>query len=374
LQKEMNQVQLGTRVFPSGIIPSGWYQIGWSEDFQEGSSIPLQYFGKALVAFRGQSNSVRVLGAYCPHLGAHLGHGGRVTGDDIICPYHGWQWSGEDGKNRFIPYGDKERMNLSIPCWQTREIDGLVLVWFSPSGKSPSFEPPARLYPGEGKHWDPYPNATNLWQDVSLVPQFAAENVPDAAHFQYIHRSAKTPTLASFEAEGGLFTTNWLITFGEDQPPTWATPAGPLQGRITTRAIGVGIGWNTQYAFDDVTSFVSYTPIDEYRVDVRLTVWTPDRRSDGSPLDEELRDRWFRFQQGQLEADMQVWANQTYVKRPPYANIESSAMRALREWSLQFYEGVAGNGANDDSQDSGSIESTRVFRSHEPRGASARVK
>jgi hypothetical protein len=33
-----------------------------------------------------------VLSAHCRHLGAHIGHGGTVNGDRVVCPFHGWEW------------------------------------------------------------------------------------------------------------------------------------------------------------------------------------------------------------------------------------------------------------------------------------------
>ncbi|MBM4687865.1 Rieske 2Fe-2S domain-containing protein [Rhodococcus hoagii] len=47
---------------------------------------PLHYFGQDLVAYRTEGGRLVVLNAYCEHLGAHLGHGGSVAGDDIQCP------------------------------------------------------------------------------------------------------------------------------------------------------------------------------------------------------------------------------------------------------------------------------------------------
>ena len=51
-----------------------------------------------LVAYRGDGGELHVLDAHCPHFGAHIGHGGRVVGDCVTCPYHGWEW-GADGVN-----------------------------------------------------------------------------------------------------------------------------------------------------------------------------------------------------------------------------------------------------------------------------------
>ncbi len=50
---------------------------------------------------------VSIVDAYCPHLGANLGVGGRVIGNCIECPFHGWQFDGETGKCTSIPYASK---------------------------------------------------------------------------------------------------------------------------------------------------------------------------------------------------------------------------------------------------------------------------
>jgi hypothetical protein len=39
---------------------------------------PLKYFGEEMVAFPGEDGKVNVLNAYCAHMGAHLGGGGKV--------------------------------------------------------------------------------------------------------------------------------------------------------------------------------------------------------------------------------------------------------------------------------------------------------
>lgn len=335
---QVQQMRVGTRLFPADSIPSGWYQIGWSQEFGPGSVTPLHYFERALVAFRGESGELHVLDAYCPHMGAHLGHGGKVVEDEIMCPYHGWRWSGSDGANTVIPYGDKPCLNISIGAWPTREVDGIALVYYSPNRSEALYDPPERFCRTTGDIWQPHPEATELWRDVALVPQWPAENVPDAAHFTYIHRAPKEPHLRHFEINGGCFRVQWDITFGDGRQRTWATPTGPVDGHIFTETWGLGLGWNVQHAFDEITSLSGYTPIDRQTADVRLTVWASKERRDGSELDVDLRDRWFRFQKGQLESDMVVWSNQTYIDRPPFAATEMSAMRALREWSKQFYE------------------------------------
>jgi 3-ketosteroid 9alpha-monooxygenase subunit A len=42
---------------------------------------PLRYFSKDLAMWRGEDGKVRMMDAWCKHLGAHMGHGGKVHGN-----------------------------------------------------------------------------------------------------------------------------------------------------------------------------------------------------------------------------------------------------------------------------------------------------
>ena len=78
--------------------PTGWFQVGWSADIAIGDEVPLHYFGRDLVAYRGLDGRVTVMDAHCRHLGANLAYGGCVVEDGIQCPFHGWVWN-SDGRN-----------------------------------------------------------------------------------------------------------------------------------------------------------------------------------------------------------------------------------------------------------------------------------
>ena len=75
--------------------PTGWFVVAWSSDVAPGDVKRLHYFGRELVCFRTEGGEVSVLDAYCQHLGGHLGVGGHVEGDEIVCPWHGWHWRGD---------------------------------------------------------------------------------------------------------------------------------------------------------------------------------------------------------------------------------------------------------------------------------------
>ena len=73
-------------------MPFGWYQVMYPEDLLPGETKALYYFDRHLVAWRDMLGQAHVMDAFCPHLGAHLGHGGAVEECEIKCPFHGWKF------------------------------------------------------------------------------------------------------------------------------------------------------------------------------------------------------------------------------------------------------------------------------------------
>jgi len=98
-------------------LPNGWFAVAFARELREGEVRPLHYFGEDLVLFRTRSGHARVLDAFCPHLGAHLGHGGRVMGETLRCPFHGWQYDGTTGECVHIPYCERIPQQARLRSW-----------------------------------------------------------------------------------------------------------------------------------------------------------------------------------------------------------------------------------------------------------------
>ena len=65
--------------------------------------------GLHIALFRDENGEAHAVDAYCPHLGANFAAGGKVVGDCIECPFHGWQFRGSDGKCTKIPYSENSK-------------------------------------------------------------------------------------------------------------------------------------------------------------------------------------------------------------------------------------------------------------------------
>ena len=55
-------------------FPFGWYPVMLASDLAVGEVKPLRYFSTDLAIWRGEDGQVRMVDAYCKHLGAHMGH------------------------------------------------------------------------------------------------------------------------------------------------------------------------------------------------------------------------------------------------------------------------------------------------------------
>lgn len=136
------------------------------------------FLGLDLAVFRGDDGRVHVIDAYCPHLGANFAAGGRVFDNCIECPFHGWRFSGDDGKCKKIPYSEKslylylrKNENLTliflvpetarVKAFNTLELNGFIYIWHHAEGIEPTWQPPELqditkgevVYGGRSEHY-----------------------------------------------------------------------------------------------------------------------------------------------------------------------------------------------------------------------------
>jgi nitrite reductase/ring-hydroxylating ferredoxin subunit len=91
--------------------PCGWYRICDSDDISKRGDVKHAFaLGREMVIFRSddEHQQVYVLDAFCVHMGANLAVGGRVVpGTNCLqCPFHLWEFNGQDGRCTKIPYMD----------------------------------------------------------------------------------------------------------------------------------------------------------------------------------------------------------------------------------------------------------------------------
>jgi phenylpropionate dioxygenase-like ring-hydroxylating dioxygenase large terminal subunit len=109
-------------------IHRAWYILARSEEVRR-TPVVRELYGAPITLYRGASGAVGALLDRCPHRNVPLSTG-RVVGDDLECPYHGWRF-GQDGGCRAVPGlpGDADTAARRAPAWVVREQQGFVWVW-----------------------------------------------------------------------------------------------------------------------------------------------------------------------------------------------------------------------------------------------------
>lgn len=319
--------------FPYKTFPRGWYQIGWSADFQLNQVRPIRYFDTDLVAYRGASGKVVVMDAHCRHMGAHLGHGGKVDGDAIICPFHGWKWNCT-GENLAVPYSKHTFSDVRLRTWHVAEKSGMVLIWYHPERAAPHFEPPDIREFSDPAYYPIYPQGT-VKVEIPVPPQLPLENAVDFPHFGVVHKwTASAPGLRSFEDRGDSFFTE---IYGAVE-----TPKGVVNLNVRHVAWSVGLIYSNLSGLRDIAFVAGVVPIDHEMSEMRMSAAIRKKSADMPDEHDAFARAIFEAQVAEISGDhpggdRNIWQNMRYKTNPILAPEEVDGWRALRRWSSKLY-------------------------------------
>lgn len=306
-------------------FPFSWYRVCSAADLPRAGVMPLLYLGRDLVAWRAEDGTPHVMDAHCPHLGAHLGYGGRVVGSEIVCPFHWWQFDG-GGKNTLIPYLETRNSAACIPSYPTVEKNGFVFFWYHPRGEPPLWEIPDVPEFGAPGWTDYFPARWKVrapWQEL-------AENGPDFVHLRTVHGAVDIPELESYECDGFLSRMRACVRFD--------TPRGPQNGRIDTDTWGPGFGVARFSGITDALFVALNTPIDFEYTEVSFHYML--RKIGDSP---EAREKTRRVGEAliadlkkQEAEDIVIFDHKIHVPNPKLSAVDAPILR-FRKWASQFY-------------------------------------
>ena len=300
-------------------LPFGWFQVGWIDDFEGGAAVPLEYLGRRLVAWLDRDQRLYVADAFCSHMGAHLGYGGKVVGDRLQCPFHNWEF-GPDGRCVRVPYSDCVP-SARLRTYPVDYVGDACFVWFHDDGAFP----PQWDLPCEPA-FVPQPGFPRYMREVSMFWQDVGENACDVAHFPSLHQ---TGDVSDFRVEGdGPHRTLTMRTpfsvGGERVDCRWTTEHyGP--GIITNRVDVAGIS---------ICQTTAVTPIDDRRLHLRMSFGPIPARSDD--LRNHLVARMFisRFMKNG-DQDVPIFERKIYRDRPRVVGGDGPILDH-RRWVAQF--------------------------------------
>lgn len=318
-----------TSRFPFTSSPKGWYCVGLSRDLKAGDVTPVKAFNKELVLFRGDDGEPHLLGAFCPHMGAHLGYGGEVVDNSVKCPFHAWQFGGE-GKCIKIPYADRIPPKASTRKWEIVERNGMIMAWNNDEGGTSEWELPTIEEVGADQ-WTDF--EVREW-DIRTHSIDMAENQVDVAHFQYLHGTLNYPD-STAEENGHMLTVTSKADMGTSQ--------GTAAGQIQSTSWGFGFQTIRFTGIVDTLLIACVTPVDEEHVHVRFCFMVNSKA--GADIARGVGKAFIGEVSRQLEQDIPVWENKTFI-HPPMLCAGDGPIPLFRKWLQQFFPAGTFDGIN----------------------------
>ncbi|KAL4219144.1 hypothetical protein ACF0H5_021726 [Mactra antiquata] len=328
------------------VYPNGWFGLIESWRLKNGESTNLSMLGQQFAVFRDDKGEAHVLDAYCPHMGANLAVGGRVVGDCIECPFHGWKFRGHDGKCTDIPYTDKVPEFAKVKSWTSLELNGWIYVWHHAEGIEPNWTP-LELEEITAGTWQ-YKGRTEHFINAHI--EEIPENGADVAHLKQVHE----PFIAAGIDLAGMW--NKYLSFGQHRwTAQWTQMPKPDEHigslklthdltffgislpfvflRVHAMQIGPAIVYLTFESFFGKGVFIqSLIPVEPMVQKLTHNIyihWTVPN----------FIAKFFMFGEAiQVERDVMIWNNKKYEAKPMFTKSpEDSLISRHRRWYGQFY-------------------------------------
>jgi phenylpropionate dioxygenase-like ring-hydroxylating dioxygenase large terminal subunit len=195
-----------------------WQPVARLEDLKDGPQRAV-LLDEPLAVFLTGSGEVAVVADRCAHRGAQLSMG-KIRGDCIQCPYHGWEWAGDGTCTRIPSLADQRQIPplARIPSYPVRLQWGLVWTTL----EEPLTDVPDVPWFDEGSwtwgHGEPF--------ELPVAFGLMIENFRDVAHFAFVHEATLGPQPAVVEplspARNGFeVTLRRKMEWGDGASSTW---------------------------------------------------------------------------------------------------------------------------------------------------------
>ncbi|AYA24999.1 3-ketosteroid 9alpha-monooxygenase subunit A [Rhodococcus rhodochrous J3] len=316
----------------------GWHCLGLSKDFKDGKPHSIEAFGTKLVVWADSNDEIKILDAYCRHMGGDLSQG-TVKGDEIACPFHDWRWGG-NGRCKKIPYARRVPPIAKTRAWHTLDQDGMLFVWHDPQGNPPPAD--VTIPRIEGATSDDWTDWVWYTTEVDTNCREIIDNIVDMAHFFYVHYSF--PVYFKNVFEGQVASQFMRGQAREDTRPHATGQPKMLGSRSDASYFGPSFMIDDlvyQYEGYDVESVLinCHYPVsqDKFVLMYGMIVKKSDRLQGEEAL--QTAQQFGNFIAKGFEQDIEIWRNKTRIDNPLLCE-EDGPVYQLRRWYEQFYVDV----------------------------------
>ncbi len=312
-------------------FPDGWYRVASSKEIKQGKVKHVQCLGEQIALFRSQtSGRIAALDAFCPHLGANLAYG-KVKGDRLECPFHGWQLDG--GGRVCHPPSHVEGRPLVHRHWEAIDYYGMIMIYRSvrQGEQAPYRIPPQPKIDNQQLiHRGQY----DAGEIEMHIIEFA-ENSVDFHHFSQLHGTMVIPWTniklpwVRIRHKPSWFLDDTLEHIAYFQDETMLEIGGRIRESTRARALITFFGPGSIVKFEfhiprigEIIMFQTHTPVEALKQRVTFRWFAP--RYVPRIFISYVIGNWI----SQWRQDVEVWKRKIYRQRP---------LNKMRKWYQQFY-------------------------------------
>ena len=323
-----------------------WYAAELGDKVTD-EPVGVRMLGQDFVLFRDTAGDVHCLSNVCAHRGAALADG-KVQGDYVECPYHGWQFSGAGHCTAIPSLGPDAKIprRARVDSYPTVERYGIVFAFL---GDLPEAERPPIMKINE---WD-----QDGWRPTTIVFDWdfdykrSLENALDPSHNEFVHTTHidkkqgdpfQVPPL-------DLIDHDWGTSFHIEMPapPMFEEKMREVADRAEPSIFHIYAGYHGVSSFwtfiEPTPKFIRRQHFYETPVDVGKTrIFTVDLRN--GMLDPEDDERMIWMDTLVMKEDGRVLLGIRPVRQPP-SNIKENFVPAdrhmahyrerLKEWQAR---------------------------------------
>jgi len=161
-----------------------WWFAARSDEVGPDKPLGLWLLDEPVVLYRKSDGAVVALDNRCPHRWAPLSEG-KVQGDNIVCPYHGFKFNPR-GVCVEIPSQDAIPSRAKVDPYPVIERDGLIWIWMGSTELAESQPLPVDT------SWlsDPAWSYVHGFTTVDANYQLLKENILDLTHIPHVHAAS----------------------------------------------------------------------------------------------------------------------------------------------------------------------------------------
>lgn len=318
-------------------FPRGWFAPAFSHEIGKGQLVVRRVADREIILFRTESGELAATDPVCPHMGAHLGHGGTVVGETVRCPFHAFRF---DTKGACVAtgYGTKPP-KAHLSTYPVCERLGIVFVHYDEHDAPPGFELPSY----DTEEWTPL--ETHAFR-LRGHPQDTTENSVDLGHLAVVHGYENVEQRSELLTEGPYLRASYAMR----RPfRVLGRRLHHVDAEFTIHVHGLGFSFvevEVKKVGLEMRHIVLACPVGPQELELRIAVSVRRlAQTYGSsllgrlptrPLERWLAEKGRDGLRHDVSQDFDIWNHKTFVAHPALA-LGDGPIARYRKWCEQFY-------------------------------------